>query len=114
MPARFDEATFEIDHIVAEQHGGLTTLGNLALTCFSCNRRKGPNLGGIDPTTGERVWLYHPRRHRWARHFRWVGPRLVGRTAVGRATIATLAINAPLRVRLRMELIANGEFPERD
>ena len=47
MPQQFDDLTFEIDHVVAEQHGGKTTPANLALACFSCNRRKGSNLGGI-------------------------------------------------------------------
>jgi hypothetical protein len=102
--------TFEIDHIIPQQHRGKTTPGNLALVCFPCNHHKGPNLAGIDPATGKKSWLYHPRRHKWDKHFRWDGPWLVGRTGVGRATIATLQINAPLRVRLRSELIANGEF----
>ena len=51
MPQQFDDLTFEIDHVVAEQHGGKTSPANLALACFSCNRRKGSNLGGIDPET---------------------------------------------------------------
>ena len=114
MPQQFDDLTFEIDHVVAEQHGGKTTPANLALACFSCNRRKGSNLAGIDPETGRRTWLFNPRRHKWPRHFRWDGPWLVGRTALGRATISTLGVNAPLRVRLRSELIANGEFSENE
>jgi HNH endonuclease len=113
MPQRFDELPFEVDHIIAEQHGGKSMPGNLALACFSCNRHKGPNLGGIDPKTGRRNWLFHPRRQKWTRHFRWVGPKLVGRTGIGRATVAVLAINDPLRVRLRIVLIANGELRNR-
>jgi len=66
MPQQFDELTFEIEHILAKQHGGKTRADNLALACFACNRHKGPNLGGIDPVTDERVWLFHPRRQRWA------------------------------------------------
>ena len=111
MPQLYDELRFEIDHIIAIQHGGKTTLGNLALACFADNHHKGPHLAGLDPKTRRRVWLYHPRRHKWVRHFRWEGPILAGRTAVGRATIAVLAINSPHRVRLRMQLIAEGVFP---
>jgi hypothetical protein len=111
MPQDCDELLFEIDHIVAEQHGGKTVAGNLALACFSDNHHKGPNLAGVDPSTRRRTWLYNPRRHKWARHFRWDGPILIGRTAIGRATIAVLGINLPHRVRHRTQLIAEGVFP---
>ena len=102
--------SFEIDHIVATAHGGRTLAGNLALSCFWCNRHKGPNLAGIDPLTGQHTKLFHPRRHSWSRHFEWDGSRLIGRTAVGRATIRVLGINHPLRIRLRGELIQEGGF----
>jgi hypothetical protein len=112
MPQRYDETPFELEHIIAEQHGGPTIPSNLCLACFACNRRKGPNLGGIDPRTGNRVWLFNPRRHGWRRHFRWSGSVLLGRTPVGRATVAVLAINLPHRVRHRAQLIAEGVFPD--
>jgi 5-methylcytosine-specific restriction endonuclease McrA len=70
--------TFHIEHIIARQHGGTDDPDNLALSCHACNLFKGPNLSGIDPLTGRLVALFHPRRHRWARHFRWDGPRVVG------------------------------------
>jgi hypothetical protein len=111
MPQEFDELTFEIDHVIAQKHRGKTTAGNLALACFPCNKNKLSDLSGIDPVTRRIVRIFHPRRMSWRRHFRWDGPWLVGRTPVGRATIVTLNINAPLRVRLRGELLANGDFP---
>ena len=111
MPQIYDELRFEIDHILADQHGGKSIASNLALACFADNHRKGPNLAGIDPTTRKRTWLFNPRRHKWSRHFRWDGPILAGRTAIGRATIAVLAINLPHRVRHRAQLIAEGVFP---
>ena len=110
----FDELTFEIDHVIAEKHRGKTIASNLALACFSCNKHKGTDLSGIDPVTRRIVRLFHPRRMRWSRHFRWDGPWLVGRTPVGRATVFTLAINAPLRVRLRSELMVAGDFSPSD
>jgi hypothetical protein len=103
--------TFEIDHIIARQHGGPTRASNLALACFACNHHKGPNLAGLDIRTGRIVRLFHPRRHRWGRHFRWREAVLVGRTAIGRATLAVLAINQPDRVALRQALIDEGVFP---
>jgi len=51
--------------VVPRQHGGTDDPGNLALACHRCNLRKGPNLTGIDPITGEIVPLFDPRRDRW-------------------------------------------------
>jgi hypothetical protein len=101
---------FEIDHIIAQQHDGETVAGNLALTCLHCNKRKGPNLAGIDSETGEIVRLFHPRNDPWDEHFEWDGPYLRGRTDIGRATVAVLGINHPNRVATREALIESGEF----
>jgi 5-methylcytosine-specific restriction endonuclease McrA len=111
MPQEYDDAPFEVDHIIALKHGGRTRPSNLCLSCFSCNSFKGPNIAGIDPRTRKLTPLFHPRRHAWARHFRWQGACLLGRTPVGRATIAVLNINDPLRVGLRQGLIEEGFFP---
>jgi hypothetical protein len=102
---------FQVEHIVARQHGGHTALSNLALACHRCNLHKGPNLTGIDPRSRRLVRLFHPRRMMWTRHFRWDGPYLVGRTPVGRATIAVLAMNDEERINLRRTLIEAGRFP---
>jgi hypothetical protein len=99
---------FHIEHIIAVQHGGPTIETNLALACIKCNYHKGPNLSGIDPSTQQIVQLFHPRNDRWNDHFRWQASRLVGLTPQGRATIAVLEINHPLRVELRDRLIAEG------
>src|SRR5947209_12875001 len=94
-----------LDHVIARQHGGETSAGNLALCCGRCNRSKGPNVAGIDPDTGQLTRLFHPRQDRWHDHFRWEGPALVGRTPVGRTTIVVLAINLPIRVAARKALL---------
>jgi HNH endonuclease len=112
LPDAFSSIAFEVDHIIAEQHGGRTMLGNLAWACFADNHHKGPNLGGIDPKTGRKAWLFHPRRHKWDRHFHWSGAVLIGRTAIGRATIVALQMNAPHRVAQRAALILEGVFFE--
>jgi hypothetical protein len=111
LPQRVSSADFEIDHIIAEQHGGQAVASNLALACFIDNHRKGPNLAGIDPKTRRRTWLFNPRRQKWTRHFRWEGAVLIGRTPVGRATIAVLRINAESRIAQRTVLIEEGVFP---
>ena len=102
---------FQVDHIIARQHGGPTRADNLALACVFCNGYKGPNLCGINHETRRLVRLYHPRRDRWAKHFAWAGPVLAGLTANGRATVAVLAINHPARVAARAVLIDGGVFP---
>jgi hypothetical protein len=111
MPQEYYPASFEIDHIIARQHGGRTAPGNLALSCLHCNNHKGPNIAGLDPLTRRLTRLFNPRRHRWEWHFRWNGPMLVGRTAIGRVTIAVLAMNGPYLMGLREELIEEGLFP---
>jgi hypothetical protein len=108
---RFAMQAFALEHVVPRSLGGETGLGNLALACQGCNLRKGPNLTGIDPRSGAVVRLFNPRRHKWARHFRWEGPILRGRTPVGRTTVVVLGINLPHRVRLRQALIDAGFFP---
>src|SRR4051812_19992387 len=111
MPQEYDEITFEIDHIIARKHHGAGVAGNLALSCFHCNSFKGSDIAGRDPLTRKLTPLFHLRRHKWDRHFRWAGAYLIGRTPVGRVTVDLLNINDPLRVELREELIEEGVFP---
>lgn len=111
MPQAADDACFEIDHIIAQKHRGSTAASNLCLSCYYCNSFKGSDLTGLDPETRKITPLFNPRRHKWARHFRWRGAYLIGRTAVGRATIVLLRINEDYRVELREGLIQEGLFP---
>src|SRR5437867_6322326 len=93
FPEQFSGLNFQIDHVIAEKHGGPTASENLALSCIYCNSYKGTNLSGIDSATGEVVRLFHPRRDQWSEHFQWEAALLRGRTPVGRATITVLRIN---------------------
>jgi hypothetical protein len=113
LPEHLHPGPFEVEHIIPKQHNGPTVFSNLAYSCLHCNRHKGPNLSGIDKaTSGTRlVRLFNPRRHKWQRHFRWDGPLLLGRSAIGRVTVHVLAMNDPVRVALRQELIDEGLFP---
>lgn len=104
---------FAVDHVIARQHGGITNPENLALACLHCNSHKGPNIGGMDPKTLKLTQLFHPRRHKWERHFRWDGAFVSGRTAIGRTTIVVLALNHPDLVAVRQSLIEEGRFPPR-
>ena len=111
LPDTSTTLPFQIDHIIAEKHAGLTSLENLAYCCLHCNAFKGPNIAGVDQETQEVVRLFHPRKDRWEEHFTWEGSRLLARTSIGRATIAVLAINARYRLEVRQALITEGVFP---
>jgi len=95
------DARFHIEHIVARQHGGDDEETNLALACHRCNRHKGPNLSGIDPSGGSPTLLFHPRRETWKEHFRAEQWEIIGLTAAGRATVSLLQMNAAVRMELR-------------
>jgi hypothetical protein len=47
----------------------LSEPNNLALACWNCNLKKGPNLSGVDPNTGQVVALFHPRQDEWDEDF---------------------------------------------
>jgi hypothetical protein len=111
VPQVGDYDPFEVDHIIARKHFGPTAAGNLALACLHCNAYKGANIAGRDPKTRKLTPLFNPRRHKWERHFRWRGGTLLGRTAIGRVTIAVLNMNDPFRVELREQLIEEGLLP---
>ncbi|HEY3455726.1 MAG TPA: HNH endonuclease signature motif containing protein [Bryobacteraceae bacterium] len=108
---------FHIEHIIAKQHGGKTQQDNLALACWYCNLKKGPNLTGIDPDSGTVVALFHPRNDRWSDHFALTvatgNPSALdvkGLTPTGRATVHVLGINEKMRCILRYELWREGIF----
>lgn len=103
----------QIDHVVAEKHGGPTNADNLALSCALCNAHKGSDVASFDPATGLLAALFHPRRERWLDHFRFDGDIVEGLTPVGRATVRLLQLNHPDRVAERRILLAAGalNFP---
>jgi len=111
LPQAAYEATFNIDHIIASQHRRDDDLSNLALSCPKCNRKKGPNLAGIDPLTNALIPLFNPRQEAWSNHFRWSGAHVLALTPTGRTTIAVLELNGNERVALRQSLIVEGMFP---
>jgi 5-methylcytosine-specific restriction endonuclease McrA len=103
----------EPDHVIAEKHGGATSLDNLAWSCFYCNRFKGSDLASIDPITHKVVVLFHPREQKWNRHFHLNGALIEGTTSSGRATVTLLRMNDSERVAYRLGLIEIGHYPLR-
>jgi HNH endonuclease len=96
---------FQIDHVLAEKHGGETIESNLALACTHCNRHKGPNIAGVDAASGQLVRLFNPRSDSWTEHFEPDGPHLRGKTAIGRTTVNVLAMNDEDQLRVRSALL---------
>jgi hypothetical protein len=111
LPQATQEATFHLDHIRPRAAAGPTIASNLALACVTCSLRKAARFLGRDPRTGKPTPLFDPRRNVWADHFIWTSRwRLVGRTAIGRATIRALGMNRPSVVAIRQTLAALGRF----
>ena len=100
----------EIDHIVPTQHGGETRTDNLALSCMRCNRYKGPNIGSIDPKTGQLVPFFNPRVHRWSDHFALEGAIIRPLTSEARVTLAIFRINDEDRRVEREYLLQAGLY----
>ena len=101
---RYYIITFHVEHIIARQHHGSDDDSNLALACHFCNRHKGPNIAGLDPEAGGMTRLFNPRTDDWNHHFHIQTGRIIGLTAVGRATVDVLKMNHPDRIRTRLEL----------
>ena len=109
----FGGTSHSVDHIVPASRGGGSSPDNLALACQGCNGRKYIWTEAVDPESGERVPLFHPRSQRWSDHFEWSPDflRVAGKTATGRATLAFLKLNREGVVELRRALRRLGEHP---
>jgi hypothetical protein len=88
-------------------------LANRALACASCNLAKADRATGVDPESGAVVALYNPRKQVWRAHFQWAEDHasLVGRTRVGRATVAALDMNNELCKQARRLWFESGWLP---
>ncbi len=107
----YPDFTFHIEHIIARQHGGDSSPDNLALSCHLCNAKKGPNLAGLDPDTGELKPLFHPRKESWSGRFAMQEDGvLYGLTSIGRTTVCVLGMNSIMRVAIRHELRQLGRW----
>jgi 5-methylcytosine-specific restriction endonuclease McrA len=99
---------FHVEHTIARQHGGDDDPNLLALACDRCNAYKGTNLTSIGPDSREVVSLFNPRQDVWTEHFMIRGGEIAGISPKGRATVRLLNMNAPRRVQLREEWLAEG------
>lgn len=104
---------FTVDHIQPEAHGGGDDLDNLCLCCAECYAYKQARTTARDPRSQRVVSLFHPRRDDWDEHFRWspTFTRLIGRTAIGRATVEALQLNRPFLTRARRLWVEHDLHP---
>lgn len=102
-----------VAHVIPQSAGGATSLANLALACYRCNEFKGARVNVPDPQTGESVSLFNPCAQEWHRHFAWSdgGLRIIGQTAIGRATVEALRLNNDWLVSARRIWIRAGLHP---
>ena len=104
LPAGVAFFPHEVDHVIAEKHGGVTAAENLAFTCWRCNRHKGSDLGSFDPHTHVFAFLFNPRTQRWSAHFVFHSEQIVGLTPEGRTTVNLLRLNSEERLAERRRL----------
>ena len=109
----FSHDDFSVEHITPRSAGGTDALENLAMSCQGCNNRKYTALEAIDPVTGMRVGLYHPRLEAWTSHFVWSADTtlMIRLTPTGRASIMRLELNRSGLVNLRRALVVAGLHP---
>jgi hypothetical protein len=98
----------EVDHVIAQKHGGKTTLANLAFACFECNRYKGSDVASFDPLTGQLTPLFNPRQQEWNAHFSYENGVIAPLTPEGRVTVILLRLNDPTRIQERIALGIGG------
>lgn len=99
--------SFVCEHIVPIAIGGETALDNLALACGGCNGHKHTKTQALDPISQIQASLYHPRQQVWDEHFTWSvdSLKMIGFTAIGRATVNALKLNREGVMNLRQLLI---------
>lgn len=102
---------FEVEHVIAEKHGGRTSPENLAYACVTCNRRKGSDIGSITEGAGALTRFFNPRLDHWSDLMAVNGARIEPVTDIGEVTIRILALNDADRVAERDLLVEAGRYP---
>ena len=109
MPSWAMPLPFQIDHIVADN----TAARRQKTTSRSPAPLQSLNKGPTSPAStrlGRSHPPVHPRQDFWSEHFRLEGARMFGRTAIGRATVQVLAMNAAGLLLIRAELPLESRY----
>ncbi|HMQ29686.1 MAG TPA: HNH endonuclease [Chloroflexaceae bacterium] len=113
-PQHLVMARLEVEHIVPLAKGGTDDETNLWLACPICNGHKADKTDAVDPVTRSIVPLFNPRTEHWWDHFAWTGDglRIVGTTAIGRATVVALQLaDDPDAITVRSFWVLAGWHP---
>jgi HNH endonuclease len=110
FPEEFRLYTFEIDHILSRKHDGETTLANLALACFDCNRRKGTDIASYDDLTGNLTAFFNPRTQIWTEHFQMQNGEIIALSPEARVVVNILQLNSEERIEQRQILVELGMY----
>lgn len=104
---------FEVEHIIPISRQGTNAPDNLALSCRSCNLRKGSRITGNLAVLNSNVAFFHPRNEKWHEHF-YVNTEIgaiIGITKTGEVTVKYLEMNSSAQVGARQLWIRLGLFP---
>lgn len=106
----------EIDHIFPLSKGGKDNEQNLWLICATCNAAKYDKTHAFDIRTQTTAPIFNPRTQNWNEHFEWSknGTKVIGKTAIGRATVTTLNLNRERFIKVRKNWISAGWHPPKD
>ncbi len=103
--------SFEIDHIVAQKHGGGNEIENLAYSCPHCNQHKGSDMVTFVDNYNDVIRLFNPRIDDWEEHFESTTGEIYSETKMGIATIKLLKMNDVDLIILRGLLSDLGRYP---
>lgn len=103
--------SFEIDHIVAQKHGGGDEIENLAYACPHCNQHKGTDMVTFIDDYNDVVRLFNPRIDDWKEHFESIAGEIYSESKIGKATIKLLKMNDVDLIILRGLLSELGRYP---
>jgi hypothetical protein len=112
-PADYSTEPFSVEHILPIAKNGSSELANLALSCLGCNYHKSTKTEILELISQKITTLFDPRTMMWHDHFVWdeTAIIIIGKTAIGRATIQALKLNRQQVKNLRRALIAIDEHP---
>jgi hypothetical protein len=116
-PQHLVMARLEIEHFIPISKGGSNDESNLWLSCPICNRHKSGKISGVDHETSASHDLFNPRTQVWTEHFHWSddGLRIIGKTPIGRATVAALHLSDdPDALEVRSYWVSAGWHPPTD
>ena len=112
----YSPTVFQIDHIIPLAEGGTNEEENLWLLCETCNRAKSNKIEVFDAKTKTIVPIFNPRTQSWNEHFEWSDnyTRIIGKTPIGRGTVAELNLNKKRIIEVRKNWVSAGWHPPKD